>query len=273
MRLVAMKSFPYRRRKFLGGLFTLALLLLLPVPLVRGADHPLYFVAPDAVDVLALLPPPPIAGSPEDRADMAAVVNARNSCPANDLAVALEQNQNLSVFNLAPFLGANFKADQLPKTALLIYHAQRDTAWFVNLAKDHWRRPRPSTTDPSLLDAHLRTLNFSYPSGHSASATIMALILMDLVPDHAQDKSLPPAATPAGIACNWRGITPSDIQAAGRVLAQAAYIMSCSPIRVFKPEFAEAKAGNRRQPFSCRLPFRTPTPPIRRWLNRWRLKR
>ena len=233
-----MKSFPCRRRKFLGGLFTLALLLLLPVPLVRGADHPLYFMAPDAVDVLALLPPPPIAGSPEDRADMAAVVNARNSCPASDLAVALEQNQNLSVFNLAPFLGANFKGDQLPKTALLFYHAQRDTAWFVNLAKDHWRRPRPSTTDPSLL-MNTPDSNFSYPSGHSASATIMALILMELVPDHAQEIFV------ASREVGWHRVQlarhyPSDIQA-GRVVAQAVYRAMKSDPR-FQAEFAEAKA-------------------------------
>ncbi len=215
-----------------------ALVFLLHAGPVVGADRPPGFMAPDAVDVIVLLPPPPITGSPEQLADLAAVANARNSCPANDLAVALEQNRGLNVFNLAPFLGGNFNAARLPKTARFFSHVQQDTSQLVVIAKKHWKRLRPSVVDTNLL-VTTPALDYSYPSGHSAEATVMALVLMELVPD--QVDRIFAASRDAG----WHRVQlarhyPSDIQA-GRVVAQAAFqAMKKNP--KFQREFAGAKA-------------------------------
>jgi acid phosphatase (class A) len=232
-----MKSIARHLPQFTRALMAVALGFLLHAGPACGADHPPYFMAPDAVDVIALLPPPPVSGSPEQLADMAAVANARNFCPSNDLAVALEQNRDLNVFNLAPFLGANFKAARLPKTARLFRQAQSDTAQFVVTAKKHWQRLRPSVVDTNLL-VTTPALDYSYPSGHSAEATVMALILMELVPD--QSDRIFAASRAAG----WHRVQlarhyPSDIQA-GRVVAQAAFqTMKKNP--QFQREFAGAK--------------------------------
>jgi acid phosphatase (class A) len=233
-----MKSTARKLSPFTRGVMAITLVVFLQAGLAKGADRPFNFMAPDAVDVIALLPPPPITGSPEDRADMTAVANARNFCPSNELAVALEQNRGLNVFSLAPFLGANFKADRLPKTARLFRHAQSDTSRFVVTAKKHWQRLRPSVVDTNLL-VTTPALDYSYPSGHSAEATVMALILMELVPDQAG--RIFAASRDAG----WHRVQlalhyPSDIQA-GRVVAQAAFqAMKKNP--QFQREFAGAKA-------------------------------
>jgi len=198
----------------------------------------LYFLTPESVDVIALLPAPPILNSPEQRADMVSVVNARNACSSNDLAEALEQDRGLTAFNLAPFIGSYFTAQQLPKTATLLRQAQSDTAHFVAIAKANWKRLRPSVQDPNLLVTK-PDLDFSYPSGHSASATILALILMDLNPEQAGQILV--ASRDAG----WHRVQlarhyPSDIQA-GRVVAQALYrALKANPR--YQQELAEAQA-------------------------------
>ncbi len=232
-----MKSSSRPLPRIFGGLFALALAFSLQITPALAADRPLNFLKPGAVDVVALLAAPPLAGSLEQQADMAAVVHARNTCSSNDLAVALEQDRGLTAFNLAPFIGDYFRAERLPKTAALFRHAQRDTSQFVAIAKTHWKRLRPSVVDTNLLIIQ-PDLDFSYPSGHSTAATILALILTDLMPEQAQP--LLSASRDAG----WHRVQlarhfPSDIQA-GRVVAQALYrAMKINP--TFQKEFAEAQ--------------------------------
>ena len=110
-----MKSTARKLSPFTRGVMAITLVVFLQAGLAKGADRPFNFMAPDAVDVIALLPPPPITGSPEDRADMTAVANARNFCPSNELAVALEQNRGLNVLSLAPISGANFRRTGCPR--------------------------------------------------------------------------------------------------------------------------------------------------------------
>ena len=232
-----MRSFLLPRSRLPGGVTATVLLFLIQTTLAWSAERPLYFLTPAAVDPIALLPAPPITGSPEQLADMTTVVNARNTCTSNDLAVALEQNHGLTVFNLAPFLGSDFTSKRLPKTAALCRHAQSDTARFVTIAKQHFKRLRPSVVDTNLL-VTTPALDFSYPSGHSAEATVIASILMELVPDQADRIFI------AGRNAGWHRVQlarhyPSDIQA-GRVLAQTVFRAMKSDAS-YLAEFAQAK--------------------------------
>lgn len=222
----------------IGGIMVFAFAILLQITPLHGADRPLHYLTVEAVDPIGLLPAPPIMDSPEQRADMLAVVNARNTCSSNDLVIALEHDRSLTPYNMAPFIGDFFKADRLPKTAALFRHAESDTSRLVAVVKDHWQRPRPSVTDTNLLLTK-PDLSYSYPSGHSAGATIVALILTELVPDKAEEILV--ASRNAG----WHRVQlarhyPSDIQA-GRVVALAAFrAMKANPR--YQKEFAEAKA-------------------------------
>jgi len=233
-----MKLFFKQQAKVVGSGFVLALAFFIQASTLSGAEWRRYFLTPEAVDVVALLPAPPLPASPEDLADMATVVNARNQCSSNELAAALVHDRSLTAFNMAPFIGDFFTASRLPKTAALLRHAQSDTSCFVAAAKANWKRLRPSVVDTNLL-VTTPDLDFSYPSGHSAGATMVALILMDLDPEHAGQ------ILAASRAAGWQRVQlarhyPSDIQA-GRVLAQAVFHAMKANLR-YQQEFAEAQA-------------------------------
>jgi acid phosphatase (class A) len=203
---------PLFQRHFVPALFSLVLAI---APLSALAE--LTYLTPGQPDAAVLLAPPPLPDSPEQAADMDEVRTVYHAAGSNDIAAAYSEKK-FTVFNFAGAVGSFFVETNLPKTAAFFAKVQKDAETVTDLGKDHFRRPRPFTTDPSLANGKLEK-SFSYPSGHSTETMVLGLVLAEA--DPAQRDAILAHARLMG----WHRIEiarhyPTDIYA-GRVLAQA----------------------------------------------------
>jgi len=194
------------------------LLLSLSVLTALGKDHaPLSYLKEGKVNASAILPPPPLPGSPEQAADMDTVRAVSKAASSKDVAAA-NLETNVSAFIFTPAVGPFFSKENLPVTTSFFAKVLDDTEAIEDGGKEFFHRPRPCTTDPTLASGKLEK-SFSYPSGHSTRSTVLALVLADLFP--AQREAILAQARQIG----WHRVQiarhyPTDVYA-GRVLAQA----------------------------------------------------
>ncbi|HEY3754654.1 MAG TPA: phosphatase PAP2 family protein [Opitutaceae bacterium] len=168
---------------------------------------------------MALLPPPPVLGCAEDKADRDetfAVYSARTQA---DVARAHAEHR-FDVFVFEPEIGAFFTKARLPRTAALFAEVGVEKEVPIRESKAFWNRPRPYVYDPARFTHPAdHETNSSYPSGHSAGGTVYAELLAQLFPQKRD------AILAKGRLIGWTRIeagvhTPADIFA-GRVLGQA----------------------------------------------------
>jgi acid phosphatase (class A) len=196
-----------------------------------------HYLADGQPDVAALLPPPPLPGSPEQAADMQEVRMVSRNAPSNDVAVAFTEKE-FSIFNFTPAIGDFFQPGKFPKTEAFMRNVQKDAAAVADSAKDIWKRPRPFMIDHTLATGKLEK-TFSYPSGHSTESMVLALVLADLFPEK-RDAIIAEARS-----IGWHRVEiarhyPTDIYA-GRVLAQA-IVRQMKESPRYQSDFAAAKA-------------------------------
>ena len=221
----------------LGCVAALVLASLLgPAALSRGAEKVLHYLRPGQPDAPALLAPPPLPGSAEQTADLAAVVSISRAWTSNDTAVAFGEKK-FSLATFAPALGAAAESGRWPRTEAFLARVQADAALVTDAAKEHWQRPRPFTVDPSLAAGKLEK-SFSYPSGHSTEGMVIALVLAELFPERSE------AILAVGRGIGWHRVWiarhyPTDIYA-GRVFAQA-ILRELKTNREFQRDFAVAR--------------------------------
>jgi acid phosphatase (class A) len=187
-------------------------------------------------DSSVLLAPPPLAGSAEQAADMAAVVAVHRACTSNEAALAFSEKK-FSIFTFTPAIGAFFQPGKFPKTEAFFERVQTEAATVTDIGKDYWKRPPPFTVDATLASGKLEK-SFSYPSGHSTEGTVMALILADVFPDKRED------ILAVGRNLGWHRVWiarhyPTDIYA-GRVFAQA-IVREMKASQEFQRDMAEVK--------------------------------
>jgi acid phosphatase (class A) len=184
----------------------LALLLcLVPVSWSRAADAPAAeptlppgflpgYLPLDALpDSLALIPPPPAAGSPALALDEAI---SRNNLALRDtlrwtLAASdadLEFPHAAGTFSCA--LQAPITEQDTPDLYMLLHHSLTDLGLSTYTAKNHYKRTRPFVVNgqdicfptPPQEKAELM-MDGSYPSGHTAIGWGWALTLTEIAPD------------------------------------------------------------------------------------------
>jgi len=192
-------------------------------------------------DYLTVLPPPPALGSPEDKADLDAVVRIHTSSTPEQVARSKGENK-LTIFHFAPVIGPWFLPGKFPKTESLFKEVEVESKTIVNTAKDHWQRPRPYNVDPAHFPnaiEHEGKTSYSYPSGHSTRGTVFAFLLAELFPEKRE------ALLEKGRESGWLRVEggvhyPEDVFA-GRVFGQA---LAQSFLRnpAFQHEFAAVKA-------------------------------
>ena len=200
-------------------------------------DSTLSYLAPGQPDARAILPDPPAMGTPEQAADMAAVMLVHGTCTTNE-AIAAFSEKEFDVFNFTPAVGAWFLTENLPKTTAFFQRVLTDAATVTDQAKDLWKRPRPFMVYPALGSGKLEK-SFSYPSGHSTESMVLALVLADLLPDK-KDAVLAKARQ-----IGWHRIQiarhyPTDIYA-GRVFALA-IVRDLKASPAYQKDFAAAQA-------------------------------
>lgn len=198
--------------------------------------------------LLRLLPPPPVAGSSEDKADRFLYRESRKGILGPDWRRAQGQLNIGSadfVKAVSCALGAELTPQTAPATALLLRRAGTDLAKVVFAAKDHYKRPRPFTTDggkacdPDAAKDGGKALGFAYPSGHAAVGWLWGLILSDMRPERsAALLTFGKSTGDLRIACrvHWA----SDVTG-GRLLATALY-QQIADTADYKADLLKAKA-------------------------------
>jgi acid phosphatase (class A) len=91
-----------------------------------------------------------------------------------------------SLFHIGGPLGSWFTYKNLPLTAQFLSDVYRDATYYFFKQKLSINRPRPYMLEPK-LNALEKPPHPSYPSGHSAASYINAYIVMEIVPDLAEE--------------------------------------------------------------------------------------
>lgn len=215
----------------------LSLLLALTIAPLMAAGP---YLGADAPDAVKLLPPPPAAGSAEDVADRVATLRLYEARTAEQFALGQAQ-QHLNVFHLTTMISW-FQPGKFPKTEALFKQMETESYPITGRAKKVWMRPRPYQADPAhypqVIEQDAKPSS-GYPSGHATRATMLAMILTELFPEH-RDAIFAKAEESGWLRIQGGVHTPLDIHA-GRTLGRAigqAFLRSPE----FQRDLAEAKA-------------------------------
>jgi acid phosphatase (class A) len=217
--------------------FILALAFLTFVSAPLRADE-LHYLSSGQLDPVAVIPPPPDPGSPEQAADLASVVAVHKACTPKEFVVA-KSEEKFDVFAFARVIGPFFQRDKLPHVAEFFHWVIKDSDEIQGEGKMRWKRARPYVVDPSLAARVNPENTFSYPSAHSTSGTLEALLLSEMFPDKQAE------ILAVGRDIGWHRVElakhyPTDIYA-GRVLALA-IVRELKASPAFQRDFAAAKA-------------------------------
>ena len=161
------------------------------VPEVRPGILAPYLKMQEIPDSLALLPPPPAAGSTALALDeeISRGNEARQGSPRWTLAITdadLDFPGAAQIFSCA--MGIPITEQDTPYLYLLLRRSFTDAIISTLKAKGHYKRIRPFMLHKTAVctpswDAELRK-DGSYPSGHSTIGFTWALILSELDPEH-----------------------------------------------------------------------------------------
>jgi acid phosphatase (class A) len=149
-----------------------------------GAAKPaaLYFLAPGAIDLAKILPPPPAPGSITAQADLETVLQVQATRTPEQAAWAkfIEADD---LFENSRVLGDWFTAANLPITAEFFRQATSDSTMASNTIKALYSRPRPPKVDGRVQPCVNIPKTGSYPSGHAMRAALRAALLSEIFPE------------------------------------------------------------------------------------------
>lgn len=198
------------------------------------------FVAPARMQAMLILAAPAGAASAVAARELAELHAIEAARTPEQVARAMADDKDESIFLFREVIGANFNARLLPSTALLSTHVGRDESANTDQLKKGFARMRPYNADVSLKPVcKTKKKDDSYPSGHATAGYLQALTLVELFPEK-RDAILARADDYAHnrLVCgvHYR----SDIEAA-RLLAYSVHAVMRDNVE-FKTELAAAKA-------------------------------
>ena len=179
------------RRPALAALVALALPLALaaaepgpPRPTVPG------YLAPGALDIVAVLPAAPTPGDARDRADreIFRATRALEGSPRWYRASEDAAGSAAALYrDFACALDLSITPEQAPRLTQLLQRATRDAGRAIEASKSHYRRIRPYNVDagPTCRPRAETGESFDYPSGHALVGWTWAQILAELDGAHA----------------------------------------------------------------------------------------
>jgi acid phosphatase (class A) len=208
------------------------------------------FIAPDALDALQVVPPPPAPQTITAAGErLVMVVLERHRTP--EQAALAQRWEKYDVFKLVqPVLGDWADAQTLPKLAAFIKNSTVETRPFTDRAKNTYARPRPHADNPALHLAVARPDGFSYPSGHATAAHLHAALLAAAWPERAAEFAH--QAELVSLSRLYGGAHyPSDVVAGQRLGEAIAREMLKSPdtqaaLTAVRAEIAAALAAQRK---------------------------
>ncbi len=123
----------------------------------------------------------PGLGTPQSQQELAILHWLQDTrIPAEVARAGVESGPDLALFLDA--LGSAGEASDYPGTVALLKQARHDLKPVVAALKQHFSRPRPYVTDPTLTPALPEDDKYSFPSKHAALGTLFAALLIQLDP-------------------------------------------------------------------------------------------
>ena len=155
-------------------------LLLLAAPAL--ADETPYVTAKQ-VDLLRLLPPPPVKDGPVDRAEMAEVLALQASRTPERTKQAQADVEESVYAMFTPVLGADFTAARTPLLARMFARLAETEEVVTKPAKDGFARPRPFQANPEVKPGIKLSNSGSWPSGHATLSRMTGTVVAAMVPE------------------------------------------------------------------------------------------
>lgn len=141
------------------------------------------FVALDAIDWKAVLPPPPAPGSVAVLGEIETVLRIQATRSAADEAWAKTVEQDNVFADYTAVLGPWFDRANLPVLAGFLQQVTADVQAENKQVKDLYPRKRPYAVEPTVQPCVSHPGTNSYPSGHTLRAFVWAGVLADVFPD------------------------------------------------------------------------------------------
>jgi acid phosphatase (class A) len=167
-----------------------------PKPAAPAAAAPVYF-SPGQLDSIALIEPPPVAGSEASRADLQAVLDAQRAAHATGMTARAVADTVIDCQRVADVLApAAVSAGDGAAAIAFATRAAKQVAGATGPPKTYWARPRPyvdssaverlgdvAPDSPVAINGGYERAHTSYPSGHTAFGTACAIVLAQMVPE------------------------------------------------------------------------------------------
>lgn len=155
--------------------------------------RPTRFLTPEETPNLAAILPSIEEVVSADAVDSAYFLKTRALEGGDRWAMALNDDNYMPAAIMADYscaIGVQLTPENAPLTSRLVAMASTDAAMASDVAKDHYKRPRPFLTNegPICLERSARLeASFDYPSGHSSAGWMAGLVLAELAPDRATE--------------------------------------------------------------------------------------
>lgn len=148
------------------------------------------YLAPRALDLLAVLPPAPTRGDARFTADRAIFRHIQKTVGSPRWALAttdVRTDTRSMLQNFSCAAGIALSPESAPRLAALVERAGIDTSIQTNLAKNFYKRARPFHFDTGQTCQPRSEVadSYDYPSGHTTWGWTWATLLAELVPEHA----------------------------------------------------------------------------------------
>jgi acid phosphatase (class A) len=209
-----------------------------------------YFVVPAEIDAADMLPAPPADDSAENRAEIRQLHQIQDRRTPAEIAHAQADAAERDIFIFKTVLGDRFSAKVLPLTAMLSAEVRQDGSADVGPLKHFFHRLRPYQFDKTLHPVCPATFaNDSYPSGHTVTGYLEALVLASMLPEK-KDAIFARAGDYAHSRLVCGVHHASDIEA-GKEIAYALFAVMADNAR-FKAERSAAEAELRKAGFPAR---------------------
>jgi acid phosphatase (class A) len=202
------------------------------------------FVSPEEsrADLILMAPSPPNSEATAQELAELHRIQASRSEAQQSAAMADEKDQSLFIYQRQ--MGAWFNPQTLPVTAAFSARVRNDEGINATPAKEAFARVRPYNQDATLHPICItKTKNDSYPSGHATAGYLLALALVDMVPQK-RDAILARADDYASNRLICGVHFRSDVEA-GKLLAYSVHALMASKPQ-YQKELAAARAEVQR---------------------------
>ena len=197
----------------------------------------------DKETLLKAVPPMPLPGSDEDKADLEGVLKAQAARTPQDIDEA-KADEKFTIELVTRAVGPDFTEAHYPITFDFLHRVLEDESFLTSTLKEHYKRHRPYQDHPEVKNL-FAAKQYSYPSGHAAGSRILMLVLVRLFPDKAS-ALLSRANAIAQSRVNAGVHYPSDIIAGNALAHDLEYALQDNPAFLHDLDKAKAEIAGKR---------------------------